>query len=130
MGKKEWHLSLGAAAFLGATGIVYWVWSGEWSGTVMLGFGGFAYTLLFLFIMVQWLRRHRVPRVEDRLDATPEDGEGEIGYFPGNSIWPVAMGVGAVGTAIGAAFGKWFWAIGIILLIGALIGFAHEAESH
>lgn len=130
MGKREWQLSLGAAAFLGAIGIVYWVWSGEWSGTVMLGFGAFAYALLFMFILLQWARRHMAPRLEDRLDANPEDGEGELGYFPGNSIWPAAMGLGAISTAIGIAFGKWFWAIGIILLVGALIGFAHEAESH
>ena len=130
MGKKEWHLSLGAALFLGAIGIVYWVWSGEWSGTIMLGFGALAYGLLFLFILMQWLRRHRAPRLEDRLDADPSEGEGEIGYFPGNSLWPAALGVGAIGTAVGLAFGKWFWAIGLILLFGALIGFAHEAESH
>ncbi len=130
MGKREWHLALGAAVFLGAIAVVYWVWSGEWSGTVMLAFGGFAYGLLTLFMLVQWLRRHMVPRSEDRLDANPEDGEGEIGFFPGNSMWPAAMGVGAVAIAIGLAFGKWFWVIGIALFVGAVIGFAVEAESH
>ena len=49
--------------------------------------------------------------------------------FPGNSIWPVAMGAAAIALAIGAAYGKWFWAIGGILMLGALIGFAVDAES-
>lgn len=129
MGKREWLLALGASAFLFAIAIVYWVWSGEWSGTVMLTFGGLAYGLLFLFMLVQWFRRHREPRAEDRLDANPEDGEGEIGFFPGNSMWPPAMGIGAVAIAIGLAFGKWFWVIGIALFAGAIIGFAVEAES-
>ena len=39
------------------------------------------------------------------------------------------MGLGGVSLAIGLAFGKWFWAIGAILLVGAIIGFAVEAES-
>jgi hypothetical protein len=39
------------------------------------------------------------------------------------------MGLGAISLAIGLAFGKWFWAIGGILLVGAIIGFAVEAEA-
>ncbi|HTW07216.1 MAG TPA: cytochrome c oxidase subunit 4 [Acidimicrobiales bacterium] len=128
--KHEWHLALGTAVFLAAVGIAYWIWSGETSGTVMLIFGGFAYSLLFGFMFLVWLRRKGRPRVEDRDDAMPADGEGEIGFFPSNSIWPVAMGLGAISMAVGLAFGKWFWAIGGILLLGSIIGFAVEAESH
>lgn len=127
--RGEWFLALCTAVFLGVTGIVYWVWSGETSGTVMLFFGFLAYGLLFAFMLVVWLRRKRTPRPEDRMDAEVEDGAGEIAFFPSNSIWPVAMGSGAIALAIGAAFGKWFWAIGGVLMIGALIGFAVEAES-
>jgi hypothetical protein len=39
------------------------------------------------------------------------------------------MGLGAVSLAVGLAFGKWFWVIGGILLLGSIIGFAVEAES-
>jgi hypothetical protein len=127
--KHEWHLALGTASFLAITGIIYFVWSGETSGTVMLGFGAAAYSLLFAFMLLVFLRRHKQPRAEDRTDANPEDGEGEIGFFPGNSIWPVAMGISAISLAVGLAFGKWFWAIGGILLLGTIIGFAVEAES-
>jgi hypothetical protein len=94
----------------------------------MLTFGACAYAIMFGYILLQYLRRHRLPRVEDR-DANPEEGAGEISFFPGNSIWPAAMGLGAVSLAIGLAFGKWFWAIGGILLVGAIIGFAVEAEA-
>ena len=128
--KHEWQLALGASLFLGVTGIVYFAWSGETSGTVMLLFGFAAYAILFGFMLLVFLRRHGKPRVEDRGDANPEDGEGEIAYFPGNSIWPVAMGLSAISLATGLAFGKWFWAIGGILLLGTIIGFAVEAESH
>lgn len=127
--KHEWHVALGASVFLGLTALIYYFWSGETSGTILLGFGGLAYGLLGGFILLVFLRRHRAPRAEDRPDATQEEGAGEISFFPGNSIWPVAMGIAAVSLAIGLAFGKWFWAIGGILLLGAIIGFAVEAES-
>ena len=128
--KREWQLALGASLFLGIIGVMYYAWSGETSGSVMLVFGFFAYGLLFSFMFLVYHRRHKQPRAEDRDNANPEDGEGEIAYFPGNSIWPVAMGLSAVCLATGLAFGKWFWAIGGVLLLGTIIGFAVEAESH
>jgi hypothetical protein len=127
--KHEWTLALGASVFLGITATLYFAWSGETSGSVMLLFGCLAYALLGGWILMVFLRRGKAPRAEDRPDATQEDGAGEIAFFPGNSIWPVAMGLGGVSLAIGLAFGKWFWAIGAILLVGAIIGFAVEAES-
>jgi hypothetical protein len=125
----EWRLALGTAAFLAAAAVVYWVWGGEYTGTIMLGFGGIAYALLFAYILSQAFRRQHIPRVEDRPDADPGDGAGEIHYFPGNSIWPVALGLGAVLAVVGLAFGKWFWVIGGAILLGAIIGFGVEAES-
>jgi hypothetical protein len=127
--KGEWILTLGIAVFLVVVGVIYWVWSGEVSGTVMLVFGCFAYGLMFSFMLLVFLRRKRIPRPEDKTNGTIEEGEGEIAFFPSNSIWPVSMGLGAVGLALGLAFGKWFWVIGAILMFGALIGFATEAES-
>jgi hypothetical protein len=127
--KHESILALGASFFLALTAVVYFAWSGETSGTVMLTFGCLAYALLGGFLLLVFLRGHRVPRAEDRPDATMEEGVGEINFFPHNSIWPVALGLSAVSLAIGLAFGKWFWAIGAILLLGTLIGFAVEAES-
>ncbi|MGD0808371.1 MAG: cytochrome c oxidase subunit 4 [Acidimicrobiales bacterium] len=128
--KHEWMLALGASLFLALIAVLYFAWSGETSGTVMLVFGCLAYALLGGFLLLVFLRRGKAPRAEDRPDATMEDGAGEIAFFPHNSIWPVALGLSAISLAIGLAFGKWFWAIGAILLLGTLIGFAVEAESH
>jgi hypothetical protein len=127
--RGEWILALCVSVFLAVTGVIYWVWSGEMSGTVMLIFGCLAYGLMFLFMLTVFFRRKRIPRAEDKLDGKIEEGEGEIAFFPANSMWPVAMGLGAVGLALGLAFGKWFWVIGGILMLGALIGFTVEAES-
>jgi hypothetical protein len=127
--RGEWFLALCTAVFLLIVGLIYWIWSGEVSGTVMLIFGCFAYGLMFMFMLLVFFRRKRIPRAEDKLDGTMGEGEGEIAYFPANSMWPVAMGLGAVGLALGLAFGKWFWVIGGVLMLGALIGFTVEAES-
>jgi hypothetical protein len=127
--RGEWILALSVAVFLAIVGVIYWVWSGEVSGTVMLFFGCFAYGLMFSFMLLVFLRRKRIPRPEDKGDGTMAEGAGEIAFFPSNSIWPIAMGLGAISLALGLAFGKWFWIIGAILLFGALIGFTVEAES-
>lgn len=127
--KVEYRLAFGTAFFLFAVTVVYFVWSGEWTGTAMLGFGGAAYALMFGYLFLQARRRHHIPRVEDRPDATQEAGAGEIGYFPASSIWPVSMGLGAVLLAVGLVYGVWYWIFGGIMLVGAIIGFATEAEA-
>jgi hypothetical protein len=127
--KHEWMLALGASLFLALIAVLYYAWSGETSGSVMLVFGCLAYALLGGFLLLVFLRRGKAPRAEDEPGATMEEGAGEIAYFPHNSIWPVALGLAAISLAIGLAFGKWFWAIGAILLLGTIIGFAVEAES-
>ncbi len=86
--KHESILALGASFFLALIAVVYFAWSGETSGTVMLIFGCLAYALLGGFLALIFFRGHRVPRPEDRPDATMEEGAGEINFFPHNSIWP------------------------------------------
>lgn len=129
--KLEWKITLGAATFLIAVFFIYWFTSYEDAGSTMLVFGSAAYTLIFLFILLQWLRRRRLPRAEDRDDGSPTDADasGEISFFPAASIWPVGMGIGAVFLAVGLVYGTWYWAIGGIIFVGAIIGFSVEAEA-
>lgn len=127
--KVEYRLLTGSGLFLGIVGCIYWFWSREQTGTACLVFGFFAYALMGGYFLLQWRRRRGVPRAEDRDDATMEDGAGEIGFFPGASIWPPAMGVGAVFLAVGLVYGVWYLAIGGIFFVGALIGFVVEAEA-
>ena len=70
--KHEWTLALGASVFLGITAVLYFAWSGETSGSVMLLFGCLAYALLGGWILMVFLRRGKAPRAEDRPDATQE----------------------------------------------------------
>lgn len=127
--KIEWRTILGAAVFLSVICALYWFTSLEAAGTAMLLFGGAAYMMLFGFLLLQWFRRNKIPRPEDRYDADQADGEGEIAFFPSASIWPAGMGVGAVMLAVGLAFGTWYLLIGAILFLGAVVGFLVEAEA-
>jgi hypothetical protein len=130
--KVEWRTILGASVFLGATGLIYWYLKSdptETAGVVLLIFGFAAYGMLFAYLLLQYVRRQRIPRPEDRFDATHADGEGEVGYFPNASIWPAGMGLGLVIGAVGFVFGVWYLIIGAILFVGAVIGFVVESES-
>jgi hypothetical protein len=132
--KVEWRLSVGAAVFLLATAAVYWAIKynpTESAGVACLLFGGFAYAMLFGYLLLQYMRRHRIPRPEDRFDATPSDPDavGEVGYFPAASIWPAGMGIGMTLAGVGAIFGFWYLIIGAVLFIGSVIGYVVEAEA-
>jgi hypothetical protein len=129
--KVEWRTILGASLFLGATGVVYAAFKNhptETSGVVMLIFGFAAYLLLFAYLLLVYLRRHGLPRPEDRFDAVQADGEGEVGYFPSASIWPAGMGLGLIFGMVGLIYGLWYLVIGAILFFGAVSGWIVESE--
>ena len=130
--KVEWRTILGASIFLGATGVVYVALKNhptETAGVTMLVFGFAAYGMLFGYLLLQYIRRDRIPRPEDRFDATQADGEGEVGYFPSASIWPAGMGLGLIFGVVGLIYGFWYLIPGVMLFFGAVIGWIVESES-
>jgi hypothetical protein len=129
--KVEWRTVLGASIFLAGTGAVYWALKNnatETAGVVMLIFGFAAYGMLFAYLLLQYIRRHGIPRPEDRFDATYVDGEGEVGYFPSASIWPAGMGLGMIFGVVGLIYGIWYLIPGLLLFFGAVIGWIVESE--
>jgi Cytochrome c oxidase subunit IV len=134
--KVEWRTCLGASLFLGATGALYWALVGsghgdktEAAGIACLIFSFAAYALLAGYLYVQYLKRRRIPRVEDRFDAEQADGEGVIDHFPSASIWPAAMGLGMIFGAMALVWGVWYLVIGFIIFVGAVIGYTVESEA-
>jgi hypothetical protein len=125
--KVEWRLFAGAGAFFSLTGTLYWFVSYEDAGTTML-----ALAVAAVFMVAGWLlfqSRKVGTRPEDRLDAEPGDGAGELGYFPSSSIWPFVLGCGAVVVANGFVFGVWLALFGGLLLLVGVIGYAFEASA-
>ncbi len=117
---------IGIAIFFGMVGVVYWFWSYEQGGTMMLA----GTTLLGLLpgSYYLWWSRRMKPRPEDRTDASIEEGQGVIGSFPNSSIWPFVLGMGLFLTVLSLVFGLWLLAPGFALIISALIGVTVESR--
>jgi hypothetical protein len=127
-------------AFFGIVGLVYWFWSYEDGGGLMLlgvTLLGFVPGLYYFF----WHRRfegHKYffwgkikgagDRPEDRDDAEMKDGAGNIGSFPGSSIWPFVMGMGAFMAVLALVFGTWLLFIAVPLILTALTGVTAESR--
>jgi len=129
--RVETALTLFTAAFVGGLAAIYWFTSYEQAGTTLLLLGGTAYAMLCGYLLIQALRlrRAKMSRPEDRDDGRVADAEGEVGYFPAATVWPAAIGLGAVLVALGLVFGFWFIVIGAIVLAGSVIGYAVEAQA-
>jgi hypothetical protein len=117
---------IGVAIFFGIVGAVYWLWSSEQSGTMML-VGTTALGLVPGSYYLWWSRRMK-PRPEDRADATIEEGSGVIGSFPNSSVWPFVLGMGLFLVVLAMVFGLWLIAPGFTLVLSALIGVTVESR--
>jgi hypothetical protein len=124
--KIEAMFLLFLGAFFGVVGIVYWFWSYEDGGTMMLA-GTAALGFLPGSYYFFWHRRMG-NRPEDRSDATMEEGAGVIESFPGSSIWPFVMGMGAFLTVLSLVFGAWLMFLGVPLILTALTGVTAESR--
>jgi hypothetical protein len=132
--KVESRTILGAFLFLFITAGLYWGLvavhghAAERSGVAMLVFSFAAYGMLGAYLLAQYLRRHGIPRVEDRFDATQEDGAGVIDYFPAASIWPAGLGLAAIFGAAALVWGLWYLYIAGVLAAGSIIGWVTESD--
>ena len=66
------------------------------------------------------------PVPEDRLDATIEEGDAEIGFFNAFSWWPLWLGLFAAVSFASLAVGWWLFCIGLPFALIALFGFVFE----
>jgi hypothetical protein len=112
--------------FFGLVGLVYWFWSYEDGGTMMLA-GTAALGFLPGSYYFFWHRRMGA-RVEDREDASIEEGAGVINSFPGSSIWPFVLGMGAFLTVLALVFGFWLIFVGVPLILIAATGVTAESR--
>jgi hypothetical protein len=124
--KTEAYLLIFVGVFFGCVGLVYWLLSYEDAGSMML-LGSFLLGCVPGGYYLWWSRRMR-PRPEDDPDASLEDGAGVVGAFPGSSIWPFVLGLGATFVALALVFGAWTLGVGLFLGVAALVGIVHESR--
>jgi len=125
--KVEWRLFAGAAGFFTVTATAYWLVTHEDAGTTMLAASVSAFALIAGWLWFQ--HRHRAPRPEDRDDATASDATGDVGYYPSSSAWPFVLGAGVVVLANGMVFGPPIAALGALLMVAGIVGYAREADT-
>jgi len=124
--KIESYVLLFVGFFFGCVGIIYWVFSYEDAGSIML-LGTFLLGSVPGFYYLWWSRRMS-PRPADDPGATVEDGAGVVGAFPGSSIWPFVLGLGSTFVGLALVFGAWTLAVGLFLAIAALVGVIFESR--
>ncbi|MGH8982000.1 MAG: aa3-type cytochrome oxidase subunit IV [Acidimicrobiales bacterium] len=139
--KIESAFLIGVGIVFGCVAIIYWFVSYEDAGTMMLVGTcclGFLPGTYYLF----WHRRFRGhkyfiigktdrvvgTRPEDRSDATIEEGAGVISSFPGSSVWPFTLGMGAFSLLLAFVFGSWLALIGVAAILVALVGVTAESR--
>ena len=130
--RTEWKLFTYLGIFMLPLGVAYAIvghlGSGiEIAGTIMLLIVAVAFAFIGVYLYLQAQRMHGELRPED-WDATPADGQGEVGSFPAASIWPFVGATGVTICALGLVFGTFFLPVGLPLILATVIGMARESE--
>ena len=119
--------------FLGAVGIffaiiagVYWFTSYEDAGFLML-IGSAGLGLLPGSYYLWWSYKMK-PQPDDDPDADVAAGAGSVESFPGSSIWPFILGMGAMFTVLTFALGLWLAPLAGALILSAAIGATVESR--
>jgi hypothetical protein len=119
------------AAFFVLLDIVYSLWALgtyhqlEWVGTI--GIGLVAVLSIFIaFYLNRSFHSQGGPLPEDRLDASIDDGDPELGHFSPWSWWPIILATAATLGFLGFAVGTWIAFIGFSLFIIAIVGWVYE----
>jgi hypothetical protein len=112
--------------FFGIIAVVYWFTAYEDAGFLML-IGSALLGLLPGGYYLWWSSRMK-PLEGDEPDATVSDGAGTIDSFPGSSIWPFLLGMGAMFATLTFIFGLWLAPIALALGLSAVIGGVMESR--
>ena len=122
--KIEGYLFGFIALFLVPVTAVYWVLSGDPTGTtcLVLSIGLAAMVGYYLLFTA----RRMEARPEDRPDAEISEGSGEVGFFPPHSWWPIFLALAFTITTLGLVIGPFLGMIGFGMLVIASLGFLFE----
>ena len=119
------------ASFFALADVAYSVWAlitygrVEWVGT--LGIALVAVMSVFIaFYLNRSFKAQGGELPEDRVDASIDDGDPELGHFSPWSWWPLILGGAAALMFLGLAIGIWMAFIAGALFIIAIVGWVYE----
>jgi hypothetical protein len=119
----------GCAVFFLATTVVYWLWSGDWTGTTALSLSVGLAGLIGFYVHFTIRRLERVnqgPLYEDDPEGEIASAAGELGFFSPHSWWPLFVALSAACIALGVVFGWWLVILGAFASIMSTIGLVFE----
>lgn len=123
--RVQFRIFAGIALFLVVAAAIYGIAAGERAGTTMLALGS---------AMAATLGAYFAFHMGNEVEATEEQrraGEGRPAeseaYLPHASVWPFAVGVGAVIMANGLVLGGWALVPGAVLAAVSTFGYARQS---
>ncbi|HWC67740.1 MAG TPA: cytochrome c oxidase subunit 4 [Acidimicrobiales bacterium] len=111
--------------FLVLAGVVYYVWSDEWAGTVLLVLGGGLSGITGGYFAFQ-VRLERAD-VADAGERRPEPKDEPEPIHA--SIWPLEMGGGLTLTCLGLVLGRFIVLLGLVLVVHSTIGWIRQSRT-
>lgn len=112
------------AIFFAIATPIYWIMSGDPTGTTMMALTFGLGTLVAFYLLLTSRKVH--PRPEDRHDGEISELAGEYGFFSPHSWWPMAGAGAAAVVFLGLVFGWWLFIIGLGMAAIAVLGFVFE----
>ena len=103
---------------------VYWLMSGDPTGTVALILCFFLTLMIFIYLSL--VARRIDARPEDRRDGEILEGAGEMGFFPPQSIWPFYCALTFCLVALGPVFGWWLFLLGLVTGVFTVTGLVYQ----
>jgi Cytochrome c oxidase subunit IV len=111
--------------FLVLAGIVYYVWSDEWAGTVLLVLGGGLSGITGGYFAFQ-VRLERADLADAGAHRPEPKEEPEAVHA---SIWPFEMGGGLTITCLGLVLGRFVILLGLVLTMHSVIGWIRQSRA-
>jgi archaellum biogenesis protein FlaJ (TadC family) len=124
--KTEFKLFTGLGIFMAPLGVVYLLTSFEPAGSILILLVAVAFAFIGVYLGIE-SRKMQGYRPED-YDAEQADGAGEVGSFPGASLWPFVGAIAVTTIAFGLVFSTFIAIPGLGLLLATIIGMARESE--
>ena len=122
-------LMLGIAAFILLMSAVYWFFSYEHAGSVLLLLSAGLVLITGAYLVVSTRRMSpSAEGAEGAGDASRETGQEHEEYLPHASIWPFGVGAGSVVLANGLALGLWAIVPGSIIVAASIVGYARQSR--
>lgn len=122
--KAETWVMVSMGAFFGIIAPIYWIMSGDPTGTTAFTMSALLCLLVAFYLGV--VAKQIPARLEDRGDGEVADGAGEYGFFPPYSWWPLVAAAAVAVVVVGIVIGWWLAIIGVGLLGLGVTGWVFE----